>query len=56
MADIVRYAGQGFIERSRKWINGQHQKVLLAIRALPHRCAGWTSRSVRQLRTHRHLL
>jgi len=31
MADIVRYAGQGFIDRSRKWINGQHEKVLLAI-------------------------
>lgn len=31
MADIVRHAGQGFIERSRKWINGQHEKVLLAI-------------------------
>src|SRR5258708_3903259 len=31
MADIVRYAGQGFIERSRRWITWQHQKVLLAI-------------------------
>src|SRR5712692_7892749 len=31
MADIIRYAGQGFIDRSRKWINGQHEKVLLAI-------------------------
>lgn len=31
MADIVRYAGQGFIEGSRRWINGQHEKVLLAI-------------------------
>jgi hypothetical protein len=31
MADIVRYAGQSFIERSCKWINGQHEKVLLAI-------------------------
>ncbi len=31
MADIVRYAGQGYMERSRKWINGQHEKVLLAI-------------------------
>ena len=31
MADIVRFAGQDFIERSRKWINGQHEKVLLAI-------------------------
>jgi hypothetical protein len=31
MADIVRYAGQSFIERSRRWINGQHLKVLDAI-------------------------
>jgi hypothetical protein len=28
VADIVRCAGQSFIERSRKWINGQHEKVL----------------------------
>jgi hypothetical protein len=31
MADIVRCAGQAFVERSRKWINWQHRKVLLAI-------------------------
>ena len=31
MADIVRHAGQGFIDRSRRWINGQHEKVLTAI-------------------------
>ena len=31
VADIVRCAGQSFVERSRKWINGQHEKVLLAI-------------------------
>ena len=31
VADIVRCAGQSFIERSRKWINGQHERVLLAI-------------------------
>ena len=31
MADIVRYAGQGFVERSRRWINGQHEKVLAVI-------------------------
>jgi len=31
VADIIRCAGQSFIERSRKWINGQHEKVLLAI-------------------------
>jgi Transposase zinc-binding domain/Putative transposase len=31
MADIVRCAGQAFIEHSRTWINWQHQKVLLAV-------------------------
>jgi len=31
MADIVRAAGQRFIERSRRWITWQHQKILLAI-------------------------
>ena len=31
VADIVRCAGQSFVERSHKWINRQHQKVLLAI-------------------------
>ncbi len=31
VADIVRCAGQAFLEHSRKRINWQHQKVLLAI-------------------------
>src|SRR5215469_15113819 len=31
VADIVRAAGHSFVERSRKWINGQHEKVLSAI-------------------------
>jgi hypothetical protein len=31
LADIVRYAGQAFLEHSRKWMNWQHRKVLLAI-------------------------
>jgi hypothetical protein len=31
MADIVRFAGQSFLERSQHWIHWQHQKVLLAI-------------------------
>ena len=31
MADIVRCAGQAFVEHSRRWISWQHQKVLLAI-------------------------
>jgi hypothetical protein len=31
MADVIRYAGPGFVERSHRWINGQHLKVLQAI-------------------------
>jgi hypothetical protein len=31
VADIVRAAGAAFIERNRKWITGEHFKVLLAI-------------------------
>jgi len=31
VADLVRAAGQAFIERSRQWIRWQHIKVLLAI-------------------------
>ena len=31
MADLVRAAGPTFLERSRKWMTWQHQKVLLAI-------------------------
>ena len=31
VADIVRCAGGPLLERSRRWINWQHQKVLLAI-------------------------
>jgi Putative transposase/Transposase zinc-binding domain len=32
VADLVRTAGDAFIERSRKWITWKHVKVLLAIR------------------------
>src|SRR6266852_9262524 len=32
VADLVRAAGNAFIERSRKWITWKHVKVLLAIR------------------------
>jgi hypothetical protein len=31
VADIVRSAGQSFLQRSQHWIHWQHQKVLLAI-------------------------
>lgn len=31
MADIIRSAGQSFLDRSRSWITGQHLKVLTAI-------------------------
>jgi len=32
VADIIRAAGQKFIERSRQWLTGQHCKVLTAIK------------------------
>ncbi len=31
VADVVRCAGQSFLEHSQRWISWQHQKVLLAI-------------------------
>ncbi len=31
VADIVRSAGQSFVERSRKWINGQHGAYFAAL-------------------------
>ena len=31
VADLVRAAGDAFIQRSRKWITWKHVKVLLAI-------------------------
>ena len=44
VADLVRAAGDAFIERSRKWISWKHVKVLLAIRAVSYRRARRTSR------------
>jgi hypothetical protein len=55
MADIVRCAGQSFIERSRRWINWQHQKVLLAITRCRTAALGGP-RSVLRLRALRHLV
>lgn len=31
VADIIRAAGEKFIEHSRRWLTGQHLKVLRAI-------------------------
>ena len=31
LADIVDYAGDSFVQQSRRWITGQHKKVLAAI-------------------------
>ena len=31
VADLIRVAGQKFIEGSRRWITGQHLKVLAAL-------------------------
>ena len=50
MADIVRSAGQSFLQRSQRWINWQHQKVLLAIT----RCR--TAALGGRLRAYRHLV
>jgi hypothetical protein len=56
VADIVRCAGQSFIERSRKWINGQHEKVLLAITRCRTAALGGHRDSVLRLRTYGHLI
>ena len=56
VADIVRCAGQSFIERSRKWINGQHEKVLLAITRCRTAALGGHRDQVHGLWTYRHLL
>ena len=39
VADLVRAAGDAFIERSRTWITWKHIKVLRAIAAVSHRRA-----------------
>ncbi len=44
MADIIRYAGPGFRERSHRWINGQHLKVLDAITRC--RTAHWAATAI----------
>ena len=31
VADIIRSAGESFLEKSKRWITWQHRKVLLAI-------------------------
>ena len=31
VADLIRVAGEKFVQRSRKWFRGQHLKVLNAI-------------------------
>jgi hypothetical protein len=41
VADIVRTAGQRFIERSHNWITGQHLKVLRAIESCRTAALGW---------------
>jgi predicted Zn-ribbon and HTH transcriptional regulator len=41
VADIIRAAGQQFIERSRKWITRQHLKVLRAIASCRTAALGW---------------
>ena len=47
VADLVRVAGQAFIERSRKWISWKHVKVLLAISGVVPPCSAVISMSAR---------
>ena len=56
VADIIRAAGAGFIEKSRRWLHWSHVKVLQRHRALPHRRSGRPSRPVPQVRASGHLL
>jgi hypothetical protein len=55
VADIIRSAGESFLEKSKRWITWQHRKVLLAI-LLPYGCARWSPRSMLRLRPRRHLI
>ena len=50
MADIIRNAGQRFIERNRHWITGQHLKVLRAIECCRTAVLGGHLRSHPKLR------
>jgi hypothetical protein len=56
VADIVRCAGLSFIERSRRWINGQHAKVLLAITCCRTVALGGHRDQCSGLRTYCHLV
>ena len=56
VADIVRAAGDAFIERSRKWITLEAPQSATGHRAVSHRRARRPSRSMLPLRTSRHLL
>ena len=56
VADLIRAAGDAFIERSRKWITWQHVKVLLAIERCRTAALGGHRRSMLPLRTSCHLL
>ena len=44
VADLIRAAGDAFIERNRHWLRWKHVKVLLAIRAMSYRRTRRSSR------------
>ncbi len=56
VADIIRAAGNSFIERNRAQSDWPQLKVLRAIRRLPHGSAGRSSGSVLSMRPSGHLL
>ena len=55
-ADIVRFAGQSFLQRSQRWINWQHQKGRLAITRCRTAALGGHRDRCSDCRTYRRLL
>jgi len=55
VADVIRAAGQSFIERNRSWLNRLHLKILTAIERCRTAALG-SRRSVHALRLPRHLV
>jgi hypothetical protein len=56
VADVIRRAGDKFLERYRGSLTWTQLKVTSSHRALPHSRTRWASRSMRSLRVSGHLL
>ena len=56
VADIIRAAGDGFVEKNRSRLSWQHLRVLRAIERCPYCGARWPSGPMCSLRPAGHLL